>query len=223
MDFDKRSNDKIKETRKMTSHWRMNPYKFVIRMNLLPKYQEAKTSLESWDKATKEGVISVMNKTTKAKFTVGTRYDKEERSLVFFPQDKPEVRLEFWRLMCHITQTGEVPELKPHIPPAIQALMDKVEEPCPAIHLTKLEWDVLINGILHNPDNENKEPWKEGTITLSSHSIVEHSPVTRKSIPSIMASLVKKGLIECTGKETERKCSVTHIGALVIRREMTGA
>lgn len=214
----------------MTANWRRNAIKFVDRMNTNKTYTPAHTLFKEYDEIAREGVIHTYLKDDVTKgFFYGVKYIKEDKILHFFNLEAPDARITPWRLIKELINTGEVPEVKPYHPPAVERIIEATPVKCPDINLTRFEFDILINAIYLNPDNPVKEPWKEvtkKTSRVSSKSLMEHvtlGDLKPKSVPSVMASLTRKGLITVTGRENRRMVTLTRTGKLVLRREVTGA
>lgn len=221
----------------MTCNWRRNAKKFVTRMNTNPSYRSTVTIFKEWDDNTREGIMNTSLRENGEGFDLIIKYVKEDKILAFYNIEEYRInpakaeRIKPWKLIQELMKTKKSPEVTPHIPPAIQKLRELVKnEPCPNINLTPMEKDVLIFGIFYNPENEEGEPWGKGAVTIrvNSTSVLENSrTIKKKVIPTVMASLTKKGLIRCFGvygsKKNPRICEVTKAGTLVLRREITGA
>jgi hypothetical protein len=201
-------------------------------MNTNVTYKSTITVFKEWNEETREGVINTSVIETGVGFDLVIKYIKEDKILAFYNVEDYSKdplnteRVTYKKLMSKLLKGQEV-EAKPHIPPAVQKLRELVKnDPCPIINLTPLEKDVLCFGIYSNPAHEVTEPWLKAaeTIKIPSKTISGSVKSTKKaSVGTVMASLTKKGLIVCTGKEINRICEVTRIGALVLRREILGA
>lgn len=206
-------------------------------MNSTPSYHEVSTVFKTWDPSTREGIIhTYLLADPEQGFELFMKYMKEEKLLGFFKVEdmggnlKLADRIQPWRLIKQLINTKTSPVVRPKVVPAIEKLKAKVPEPCPNIFLTALEKDVMIYGIYNNAANEIGDPWDQESllIRVPSSTIADSCKMAaKKKVPTVMASLTKKGLITCIGvygsKANPRTCIVSRNGALVMRRELTGA
>ena len=214
----------------MTYNWRRNVFKFVSRFNLNEiHHRDIKVQLKLWNPETREGVLTFTH-IQGASFNLIVKYSPLEKLLLYFTSLHPEDILDPYYLARKMQKSGDVPDLTLQIPSVKKKLLEAVEEPCPNIRITPREWDILVNGMLYNSHNKNHEPWIKGVVNLSYLHILQEvrAQYTLSKISIFLGYLIIKGLITVKpslylSAKGSIRIRLTHNGALVLRRELTGA